>query len=108
LSGKARTDRIRQDVGRDISQVFLGPQHAVVEALLPQPKPRLALEVERCDLLEELDEPDQVRCVVPTENEGVQVIWHKREGQEPEVKTASGSFQVLYAATGQRTVGQAR
>jgi hypothetical protein len=37
---------------------------------------------------------------VPAENEGVQVIWHKREGQEPEAEALSGSSQVLYAATG--------
>jgi hypothetical protein len=100
LSGKGRPDRIRQDVGGDIGQVFLSPQRAVVEALLPQPEPRLPLEVERCDLLEALDKPNQARCVVLAENEGVQVIGHKREGQEPEAKTLSGCSQVLDAATG--------
>ena len=100
MTGKARPDRIRQDVGGDVGQISLSPQHSVVEALLPQPEPRLAPEVERCDLLEALDKPDQVCCVVPAENEGVQVIWHKREGQEPEAEALSGSSQVLYAATG--------
>jgi hypothetical protein len=37
---------------------------------------------------------------VPAEDEGVQVIRHEREGQEPESKTLGGSFQVAYAATG--------
>jgi hypothetical protein len=71
LSGKTRPDRIRQDVGGDIGQVFLDPQDAVVEALLPEPKPCIPLEVERCDLLEALDKPNQVCRVVPAEYEGV-------------------------------------
>jgi hypothetical protein len=92
------SQRVVPDIGSPIGQVFLNPQHTVVEALLPQPKPRFPLEVERCDLLEALDKPNQVCCVVPAEDEGVQVIWHKREGEEPEAKTLSGLPQVLHAA----------
>jgi hypothetical protein len=35
---------------------------------------------------------------VPAENEGVQVIWHEREGQEPEAKTIGSAPKVLHAA----------
>ena len=86
IGRETRYGRVFEDVISHASRILIRTQNPIEEALLPRFVARDRLEVETCNLLEALNEPQQVRRRFTALQQDMQVVWHEAVGEQRELK----------------------